>query len=131
MELRWTMQTGLEMKLWNGWRKNGPNQSIIGMEGTEPHCPKIGRMSIDSCMLCKSSVLKNDATGIKRSAWKDGAQRNVPRDPLPWFKPSSGNGLKDIRITQPMNHMNQLLTHGMQETLTGTMIGAHIEGLEL
>ena len=68
---------------------------------------------------------------IKRSSWKDGAQRNVPRDPLPWFKPSSGNGLKDIRITQPMNHMNQLLTHGMQETLKGTMIGAHIEGLEL
>ena len=60
-----------------------------------------------------------------------GVQRNMPRDLLCGPRPAQGMGLRNIRMAQFMEHVDQLMIYGMRTTSSGMMLGACTEGLEL
>ena len=71
------------------------------------------------------------APALKEALKKTGAQRNTPRDLLCGPRPAQGMGLRNAKMTQFTEHVDQLLIHGMRTTLMGVMLGACAEGMEL
>ena len=68
---------------------------------------------------------------LKEALQRVGVQRNMPGVPVHDPNAAQGMGLGDIGIAQFMEHLDELMMHGVRETLTGKMMGACIGCLKL
>ena len=101
------------------------------MEGLESHHNKVGGALICSNMFHNQTMHQHCGTSTKGGVKEDGCAEKHVKGPFVWPKTSSGNGFDKHKDGSIHGTCGSIVNHGMRTTLTGVMLGACMEGMEL